>query len=103
MYTTDVPALRPELLEPGPYSFIVYPATAADRLQLVTTARRAAFASLALALGHRASITLDIEDREFEASQRLSRASVPRIAFPDIPAIHITAGFEFHPFVGRGG
>jgi ATP-dependent helicase YprA (DUF1998 family) len=81
MYTTDVLALRPKQLQVNGYSHQLYPG-GGGRLELVTTARRAAWASAAFALRTRAGVTLDIEARELDAGLRLLASS--GVFYPEV-------------------
>lgn len=94
-YATDVLVARPQ--EPsGPgHSHICY-SGAGGRPGLITTARRAAWASLAFALRVQAAVVLNVEPRELEGGMRLMAVAgqgvhVPQLFLAD--AIENGAGF----------
>lgn len=94
-YTTDVLVARPEHPAVGDYSHTCY-SGAGSRAGLFTTARRAAWASLAFALRVQAAVTLNIEPREMEAGLRLvavpgTDVHVPQLFLAD--SIENGAGF----------
>lgn len=93
-YATDVLVARPESAQGPGHSHICY-SGAGGRPGLITTARRAAWSSLAFALRVQASVTLNVEPREFEAGMRLIAAGagghVPQIFLAD--SIENGAGF----------
>jgi Lhr-like helicase len=94
-YATDVLVARPEIPAGPAHSHICY-SGAAGRSGLITTARRAAWASLAFALRAQAAVVLNIEPRELEGGMRLmavpgQRVHVPQLFLAD--AIENGAGF----------
>jgi Lhr-like helicase len=93
-YATDVLVARPRDATGPEHSHICY-AGSGGRAGLITTARRAAWASLAFALRVQAAVTLNVEPREFEAGMRLIAAGsgvhVPQIFLAD--SIENGAGF----------
>src|SRR5262249_33942890 len=93
-YATDVLVARPQAPDGPGHSHICY-AGAGGRQGLITTARRAAWASLAFALRVQAAVTLNVEPREFEGGMRLIAAAggvhVPQIFLAD--SIENGAGF----------
>jgi Lhr-like helicase len=94
-YTTDVLVARPEHPTSAGHSHICY-SGAGGRAGLITTARRAAWASLAFALRAQASVTMNIEPRELEAGLRLVAVAgrdvhVPQLFLAD--SIENGAGF----------
>ncbi|MGI8872845.1 MAG: DEAD/DEAH box helicase [Egibacteraceae bacterium] len=96
-YATDVLVARPQT-PTGAHSHICY-SGAGGRPGLITTARRAAWASLAFALRVQAAVTLNIEPRELEGGMRLMAVPdqgkhVPQIFLAD--AIENGAGFTTH-------
>jgi ATP-dependent helicase YprA (DUF1998 family) len=95
MYTTDVLVARPLVEQTQTISHLLYPQQG-GRAQLLSTARRAAWASLAFALRARAAVTVDIEPRELEAGLRLAAVSQSAVFVPQIflaDAIENGAGF----------
>ena len=94
MYTTDVLVASPALQQDSGHSHLLYPQQG-GRAQLLSTARRAAWASLAFAIRARAAVTVDVEPRELEAGVRLAAATggafVPQLFLAD--AIENGAGF----------
>jgi Lhr-like helicase len=93
-YATDVLVARPDQSQGPAFSHICY-SGAGGRPGLITTARRAAWSSLAFALRVQASVTLNVEPREFEGGMRLIAAGggvhVPQIFLAD--SIENGAGF----------
>jgi Lhr-like helicase len=93
-YATDVLVARPQDPQGPGHSHICYSGVG-GRLGLITTARRAAWASVAFALRVQASVTLNVEPREFEGGMRLIAAGggvhVPQIFLAD--SIENGAGF----------
>jgi hypothetical protein len=96
MITTDLLVCEPEEETAGAYSHLLY-GRREGREELISTARRAAWASLAFALRVRASVTVDIEARELEAGVRMVAAKAgPGVFRPQIflaDAIENGAGF----------
>ncbi len=95
MYTTDVLVARPLAEHTSAYSHLLYPQRG-GRAQLLSTARRAAWASLAFAIRARAAVTIDIEPRELEAGVRLTAATMSGAFVPELflaDAIENGAGF----------
>ena len=94
MWTTDALVARPEHAQQGGVSHLIYPARD-TMLELWSTARRAAWTSLAFALRARAAVTMDIEPKELEAGVRLHYeqrgALIPELFLAD--AIENGAGF----------
>ena len=94
MFTTDVLVAGPDQQQTPEHSHLLYPQQG-GRAQLLSTARRAAWASLAFAIRARAAITMDVEPRELEAGIRLAAATggafAPQIFLAD--AIENGAGF----------
>jgi hypothetical protein len=74
MYTTDVLVAGPTVEQSEAHSHLLYPQQG-GRAQLLSTARRAAWASLAFAIRARAAVTVDVEPRELEAGVRLAAAT----------------------------
>lgn len=94
-YATDVLVARPEDPSGTHHSHICYSGIG-GRPGLITTARRAAWASLAFALRVQAAITLNVEPREFEGGMRLMAVPgqgvhVPQVFLAD--SIENGAGF----------
>jgi Lhr-like helicase len=94
-YATDVLVARPETPADTAHSHVCY-SGASGREGLITTARRAAWASLAFALRVRAAVTLNVEPRELEGGMRLMAVAgkgvhVPQVFLAD--AIENGAGF----------
>jgi hypothetical protein len=73
MWTTDALVASPERDQHHGFSHLSYPLLG-GRATLLSTARRAAWSSLAFALRVRAAVELDIEPRELEAGVRLIAA-----------------------------
>ncbi len=97
-YATDVLVARPEIPRSAGHSHICY-AGAPGRPGLITTARRAAWASLVFALRAQAAVTLNVEPRELEGGMRLiavpgQGVHVPQVFLAD--AIENGAGFTTH-------
>lgn len=96
-YATDVLTARPSVPRDQDWSQLLYTA-ADDRLELFTTARRAAWTSLAFCLRMAASVELAIEPRELEGGIRLiaegGGAFCPQLFLAD--AIENGAGFVTH-------
>jgi hypothetical protein len=94
MWTTDALVARPVTVQSADHSHLIYPARD-TMLELWSTARRAAWTSLAFALRARASVTIDIEPQELEAGVRLlfeqQGALVPELFLAD--TIENGAGF----------
>jgi Helicase conserved C-terminal domain len=82
-YATDVLVARPETPAGPRHSHICY-AGAGGRPGLITTARRASWASLAFALRVQAAVTLNVEPRELEGGMRLMAVPGQRIHVPQI-------------------
>lgn len=97
VWTTDALVAEPAHDKHDGFSHLSYPLLP-GRPTLVSTARRAAWTSLAFALRARAAVTLDIEPRELEAGVRLVQASGgvlrPQLFLAD--AIENGAGFATH-------
>lgn len=74
MITTDVLVCEPEHEVGGGYAHLMY-GRGGGREQLISTARKAAWASLAFALRTRAAVTVDVETRELDAGVRMVAAS----------------------------
>jgi Lhr-like helicase len=94
-YATDVLVARPAEAQGPAHSHICY-AGVGGRPGLITTSRRAAWASLAFALRVHASVTMNVEPREFEGGARLvavpgQGVHVPQIFLAD--SIENGAGF----------
>jgi Lhr-like helicase len=94
-YATDVLVARPEIPSDGVHSYLCFSGQG-GREELITTARRATWASLAFALRVQASITLNVEPRELEAGVRLvavgsTGTHVPQVFLAD--TIENGAGF----------
>ncbi|MGI8729301.1 MAG: DEAD/DEAH box helicase [Solirubrobacteraceae bacterium] len=94
-YATDVLVARPQVPSGASHSHICY-AGASGRQGLITTARRAAWASLAFALRVQAAVVLNVEPRELEGGMRLMAVPghgvhVPQLFLAD--AIENGAGF----------
>lgn len=97
-YATDVLVARPEVPISASHSHLCY-SGADGRAGLITTARRATWASLGFALRVQAAVTLNIEPREIEGGMRLvavpdQTAHVPQVFLAD--AIENGAGFTTH-------
>ena len=95
MYTTDVLVARPLVEQTATLSHLLYPQQG-GRAQLLSTARRAAWASLAFALRARAAVTVDVEPRELEAGIRLAAVSQTGVFAPQLflaDSIENGAGF----------
>ncbi len=97
-YATDVLVARPDDPAGAHHSHICY-SGAGGRPGLITTARRATWASLAFALRVQAAVSLNIEPRELEGGMRLMAVAgqgvhVPQIFLAD--AIENGAGFTTH-------
>lgn len=94
MWTTDALVASPEHDQHNGFSHLSYPLLG-GRAALLSTARRAAWSSLAFALRVRAAVELDVEPRELEAGMRLiaagARAFRPELFLAD--AIENGAGF----------
>ena len=94
MWTTDALVARPLTPQTAQHSHLIYPARDTI-LVLWSTARRAAWTSLAFALRARAAVTIDIEPQELEAGVRLlfeqQGALLPELFLAD--AIENGAGF----------
>jgi hypothetical protein len=94
MWTTDALVARPLVTQTATHSHLIYPARDTI-LELWSTARRAAWTSLAFALRARAAVTIDIEPQELEAGARLlfeqQGALLPELFLAD--AIENGAGF----------
>jgi ATP-dependent helicase YprA (DUF1998 family) len=73
MFTTDVMVCEPQSEIAGGYSHLMY-GRRGGREELISTARRAAWASLAFALRVRAAVTVDVETRELDAGVRMVAA-----------------------------
>ncbi len=94
MWTTDVLVASADQRQTQDFSHLLYPA-ASGRAELISTARRAAWTSLAFALRVRAAVRMDVEPREFEAGVRLI-AAAPGTFAPELflaDAIENGAGF----------
>jgi Lhr-like helicase len=94
-YTTDVLVARPLAEQTPAHSHLLYPQRG-GRAQLLSTARRAAWASLAFAIRERAAVKVDIEPRELEAGIRLAAATVSGAFAPQLflaDSIENGAGF----------
>jgi hypothetical protein len=94
-YATDVLVARPEVPAGPVYSHLCYSGVG-GRAGLITTARRATWASLAFALRVQAAVTLNVEPRELEGGMRLvavpgQGVHVPQVFLAD--AIENGAGF----------
>jgi hypothetical protein len=94
-FATDVLVARPAAAQGPGHSHICYSGVG-GRPGLITTARRAAWASLAFALRVQASVTMNVEPREFEGGMRLIAVPgygvhVPQIFLAD--SIENGAGF----------
>lgn len=74
MFTTDVLVCEPQHEAAGGYAHLMY-SRSGDRAQLISTARKAAWASLAFALRARAAVTVDVETRELDAGVRMVAAT----------------------------
>ncbi len=74
MITTDVLVCEPEQEVAGTYAHLMY-GRRGGREELISTARKAAWASLAFALRARAAVTVDVETRELDAGVRLVAAT----------------------------
>ena len=95
MWTTDALVASPEHDQHDGFSHLSYPLIN-DRAVLLSTARRAAWSSLAFALRVRAAVELDVEPREFEAGLRLIAAGGAGAFRPELflaDAIENGAGF----------
>lgn len=94
MWTTDALVASPEHDRHDGFSHLSYPLLG-GRAALLSTARRAAWSSLAFALRVRAAVELDVEPRELEAGMRLIAANTgafrPELFLAD--AIENGAGF----------
>ena len=94
MWTTDALVARPLNPQGGGHSHLVYPSRG-TMMTLWSTARRAAWTSLAFALRARAAVTLDVEPQELEAGVRLivesQQALLPELFVAD--TIENGAGF----------
>jgi Domain of unknown function (DUF1998) len=97
MWTTDALVARPLTVENDRISHLIHPARL-TLFELWSTARRAAWTSLAFALRARAAVTLDVEPQELEAGVRLlferQGALLPELFLAD--AIENGAGFVTH-------
>ncbi|MGH2945355.1 MAG: DEAD/DEAH box helicase [Solirubrobacteraceae bacterium] len=94
-FATDVLVARPDVPAGPTHSHLCY-AGVGGRPGLITTARRAAWASLAFALRVQAAVTLNVEPRELEGGMRLMAVPgqgvhVPQLFLAD--AIENGAGF----------
>jgi Lhr-like helicase len=94
-YATDVLVARPDDPANAAHSHLCY-SGAGGREGLITTARRATWASLAFALRVQAAVTLNVEPRELEGGMRLvavpgQGVHVPQVFLAD--AIENGAGF----------
>jgi len=94
-YATDVLVARPEAAQGADHSHVCYSGVG-GRPGLITTARRAAWASLAFALRVQAAVTMNVEPREFEGGMRLiavpgQGVHVPQLFLAD--SIENGAGF----------
>ena len=94
-YATDVLVARPQVPAGPSHSHICYSGVG-GRPGLITTARRAAWASLAFALRVQAAVVLNVEPRELEGGMRLMAVPgqgvhVPQLFLAD--AIENGAGF----------
>jgi len=97
-YATDVLVARPGTPAAGAYSHICYSGVG-GRPGLITTARRASWASLVFALRVQAAVTLNVEPRELEGGMRLMAVPGQGIHVPQIflaDAIENGAGFTTH-------
>ena len=97
-YATDVLVARPGTPAAGAYSHICYSGVG-GRPGLITTARRASWASLVFALRVQAAVTLNVEPRELEGGMRLMSVPGQGIHVPQIflaDAIENGAGFTTH-------
>lgn len=74
MITTDLLVCEPEHEVRDGFSHLLY-GRLGGREQLISTARRAAWASLAFALRARSAVTVDVETRELEAGVRMVAAA----------------------------
>jgi Lhr-like helicase len=74
MITTDVLVCEPELETHDGFSHLMH-GRRGGREELISTARKAAWASLAFALRVRAAVTVDVESRELDAGVRMRAAS----------------------------
>ena len=96
MITTDVLVCEPAKDTHGKFSHLLH-AGRGGREELISTARRAAWASLAFALRARAAVTVDVEVRELDAGVRMRAADAggglfrPQIFLAD--SIENGAGF----------
>jgi Lhr-like helicase len=82
-YTTDVLVARPDLSRGPSHSHICY-SGAGGAAGLITTALRAAWASLAFALRVQAGVTLNVEPRELEAGLRLVAVAGQAVHVPQL-------------------
>lgn len=94
-YATDVLVARPDVPSDGAHSHLCFSGQG-SREELITTARRATWASLAFALRVQASVSLNVEPRELEAGVRLvavpgTGTHVPQVFLAD--TIENGAGF----------
>jgi hypothetical protein len=74
MITTDLLVCEPEHEAGDGFSHLLH-GRVGGREQLISTARRAAWASLAFALRARSAVTVDVETRELEAGVRMVAAA----------------------------
>jgi Lhr-like helicase len=91
---TDVLCLRPERTAANGYSHALHPALGAEWVGLVSTARRAAWTSLAFLLRQAAAVKLDVEPEELVGGIRVLRER--QTYFPEIflaDALENGAGF----------
>jgi Lhr-like helicase len=82
-YTTDVVVARPEIAQNEHHSHVCY-SGAGGPAGLITTARRASWASLAFALRVQAGVTLNVEPRELEAGLRLVAVAGQAVHVPQV-------------------